>query len=289
VSQQSLSNTDIACHMASQEYRANFVAVDEMRRLVREFDREDLLSLRSMRSAIEGMAFGIEEGTLAGVISNFRTDLSSQSLSLIDRFVHIANSAYEDQTSYIGAVVLSSNRAGGAIQTVYPKIPIQESDLVAGKPIRDWVGGLVGSKFARCADEIRLALSRGEKVGAPIARIIGTREAYGRDGLLNVSRNHIFSLGLTICAYARNRATLDFVKRNEPIIKAVQLVSIFEKGRSEFCKTQNGRVIYQDRLRTSPPFHIRCRLFLTPLVGEPETIQANVLQSFAAGLQREGN
>lgn len=127
-----------------------------------------------------------------------------------------------------------------------------------GRFLREWASGLRANDLRRIRDQINIGIVTGEGVPDIVRRIIGTKSANYRDGILNVSRNEAETIVRTAVNHTVNSARNEIAKANDDIVKGVEWVSTLDGRTSAICRGRDGNVYPVDS-GPRPPAHFNCR------------------------------
>ncbi|MCF0055522.1 minor capsid protein [Dyadobacter sp. CY356] len=136
-----------------------------------------------------------------------------------------------------------------------------------GRLLKEWFAGIEANDRKRLSDAIKIGITEGETSDQIIRRVMGTRSAQYRDGILEVSRREAAAVVNTAVATTANQASEDLYASNPDIVKGVQWVSTLDSRTSAPCRANDGK-IFPIGEGPRPPIHFNCRSKIVPFLGE---------------------
>lgn len=175
----------------------------------------------------------------------------------------------------------ASDAAGVKVKLETPSLTLLRAAAVSrpfqGRILKDWYAGLEANDARRLRDAIKIGVSESQTTEQIMQRVMGTRAANFRDGILEMARNEVRSVVQTAIAHVANQASDEVFKANADIIKGVQWVSVLDSKTSPICRVRDGK-IYPVDSGPRPPAHFNCRSRVVPYLGPSETVGTRASQ-----------
>jgi SPP1 gp7 family putative phage head morphogenesis protein len=139
--------------------------------------------------------------------------------------------------------------------------------LFGGDTMRGWLSRMEDADFNRIKDQIAVGFLNGETVEQITARIIGTAQLDGKDGVTQITRNGARTLARTATNHVANSARQTLYSANSDIFTEEMFVATLDSRTSPICRSNDGK-----RFATGtgpiPPLHPNCRSTRVPVIGE---------------------
>ena len=127
-----------------------------------------------------------------------------------------------------------------------------------------WADRLEGD-FRELELELRRSLATsfalGDGIDEAVRKLKKTTTGIGRNRLALIARTEMQRIS--------NRAASDVYERNRDVVKAVQIVETLDEATCLICAVKDGNVVPVGSANI-PPFHPRCRGFITPVTRSLE-------------------
>jgi SPP1 gp7 family putative phage head morphogenesis protein len=135
-----------------------------------------------------------------------------------------------------------------------------------GRILREWFTSLRTNDAKRLQDAIKIGIAEGQTTSQIVQRVIGTKAAKYRDGILEKSRHEAYSVVNTAIAHVATQSADELYQANSDIIKGVQWVSVLDSRTTPTCQARDGKVFPIDS-GPRPPAHWNCRSRVVPYLG----------------------
>lgn len=98
--------------------------------------------------------------------------------------------------------------------------------------------------------------------------LVGNKSQGYKNGLVNISKNTIYTVVKTSINHMSVTAKDEFNKQNKDLIIGYEIVATLDSKTSDTCKHYDGRKFYykNGRNQPKPPFHPNCRSTTSPLL-----------------------
>ena len=154
---------------------------------------------------------------------------------------------------------------------------------IRGKSFSESFGDMKGQDINRIRTQVGIGLSDGNNTDQIVRRVIGTRRNRYRDGILNITRNHIATEVRTATSAVITTTKEAFFNENSSVSR--MMYSAILDGRTTLrCMTLDGR-IYPVGVGPRPPQHYNCRSMMVAVIDPQATIGNR--QSVTTGTGRQ--
>jgi len=126
---------------------------------------------------------------------------------------------------------------------------------------RDWTE----KNKTRIVNAIRLGAAQGQTTQEIVRRILGTRAAKFRDGIIEATRRDVTMMTRTALQHVAAQAREAVWQANDDIVKQVEWVSVLDARTSALCRGLDGRK-FPVKKGPRPPLHIGCRSAVVPVL-----------------------
>lgn len=134
-----------------------------------------------------------------------------------------------------------------------------------GRLLRDWVSDLEKGAFKRLQGAVQLGIVEGQTTQQIVTRIVGTKAAGYRDGIMEVTRRQATNLTRTAVNHVANSAREKLFEENDDLVGGVIWVSTLDTRTCEVCMGYDGEEFEIDS-GPRPPAHPSCRCTTIPRV-----------------------
>lgn len=176
------------------------------------------------------------------------------------------NALAQDESKFLLNAVNAA--AGIDIATTLPTNKtinkIANASLMEGATIKNWFGSLEQSLQFDVAREVRQSIIQG-KTNKEVTDSL--------KAILNTSSRNARTLALTGIATVTNQVRQQTVKENEDIFKGQKTVVTFDGRTSDICISYSnsswdmeGKILTGNKAFREPPYHMRCRTILLPII-----------------------
>lgn len=133
-----------------------------------------------------------------------------------------------------------------------------------GALLKEWVAGMESGRFDRLKKGITAGYVEGEPTDVIVQRVVGTKAAEYKDGILEVSRRSARAIVHTAISHTAHTAKETFYGENADLIKGVRWVSTLDTRTSPICQLRDGK-LYAPNKGPRPPAHVNCRSTTVPV------------------------
>lgn len=141
-----------------------------------------------------------------------------------------------------------------------------------GRILKDWTRLLEADERRRIMNEIRIGLTQGETVNAIAARIVGTAELAGRDGVTQITRAQAQTIVRTSVTHIAAAAGREFAEANKRLFKKEVWTAVLDDRTSQTCLDLNGR-LFDVGKGIHPPAHYNCRSRRVPFISNTALVR----------------
>lgn len=238
----------IAVRIARIDERGYDLGPDTTKRLQATLD-----SIREQRAE----AYKLLDDSLRSDLSDFAAHESDFQARVIENAVPVDLEMTRPSLSALRAVVLSQ--------------PFR------GRILAEWTETLEDQDVKRISDALKIGLTEGQTTDQIVRRVIGTKAAQYRDGILEMSRAHATAVIRTAIAHVANAGGEALYEANSDIVKGVKWVSVLDGRTTLICQSRDGN-IYPINSGPRPPAHWNCRSRTVPYLGETSVVGTRASQ-----------
>lgn len=154
-------------------------------------------------------------------------------------------------------------------QTVLPAAAdlarIVSHDPMDGRPIGQWLTQMRQNDRRRINQAIRIGLARGDGSRQIAARVFGTRDLQGANGVRGITRNGATALARTAVNHVGNQARQQFYLANSRLIPEELYVATLDARTTAICRGFDGEV-FEVGVGPTPSLHMSCRSLRVPVL-----------------------
>ena len=192
-------------------------------------------------------------------------ELINKSTSDIEKFTREELSKFSKVAS---AATLKTMKSSFGSDFIAPSaeqlIATVTSNPFEGAYLKEWFSSLNESKKMIVLRTLRLASAEGETIDETVTKLIGTKKAGYKDGLLEMKRRDAEAIVRTATNHTNNQAAQLTYAANSDVISGWQFVATLDSRTTPQCAVLDKRV-YPVGEGPIPPRHFRCRSFSLPM------------------------
>lgn len=136
--------------------------------------------------------------------------------------------------------------------------PLSAKGIYEGQLLKPFFKDIMGKTAQRVQGAIRLASAQGQTTQELVRRIMGTRAAKFKDGLMNLTRRDANALARTSLHHVAQTARESLWEANSDVIEQVEFIAVLDGKTSVLCRALSGER-YDVGTGPVPPLHINCR------------------------------
>lgn len=131
--------------------------------------------------------------------------------------------------------------------------------------VESWWSGLNKWQVNETAKNLRIGLAEGESMQKLINRVMGTKSAGYKDGVLGKLDNHVKTQVRTYVNHVSNEAREAVLDENTDVIKEVQYIATLDARTSVICASLDEQT-FPIGQGPRPPMHFNCRSTTAPVL-----------------------
>jgi len=136
--------------------------------------------------------------------------------------------------------------------------------------IKDMVGNFSPTNTKKATDLLISGFYNGSTTSAIADSIIGTKKNQRKDGVMLQAKRSATSISKTGATHTSNMSKENVYKENggeDGAVQGYSIVAVLDSRTSQNCRGADGTKVYHDdTYKPRPPFHLRCRTVIRPLL-----------------------
>lgn len=215
-------------------------------------------------------AKGMDARRLDGLLKSVRAARSTAWKDVDQLWADAMESIAQAEPAFLDTTLntVSPAQLAVTLPTAERLTSIAKSTPFQGRIMSDWASRVEQGDLDRIEQAIKVGLLQGQNVAQISARIVGTVQMKGTDGLTQITRNNADSLTRTAVNAMANNAKQEFYAENADILGTEVFLATLDARTTLVCAGNDNKQfpIGQGPI---PPLHWRCRsLRLATLNGE---------------------
>lgn len=146
---------------------------------------------------------------------------------------------------------------------------LREPMKMDGNLLEPWLNQMNAKEARRLSIAVRQGWANGETVQATMKRILGTKSANYRDGVMAMSKREAATAIRTSMSHVNTASQTVFMEENNDIVEGYRWVATLDGSTSAICRSLDGRVFkLTDKKAPKPPMHPNERSVTVPDLGD---------------------
>lgn len=222
---------------------------------------EDLADLiRKKLAGTTGLSTPVELRRMQALLKSLETMRRAAWGEATDMLVkEMVDLSYQEPMLVQGLLAAS---APVVIETVLPAARLLRSIVLAkpfeGRLLKDWAKSMEAEDIRRMHSAIQLGMVAGETTDKIVARVVGTTQLRGADGVTELTRRQVTAITRTAIQHVANNARNEFFRENAAVVAEEHFVATLDSRTTPVCRANDGKRFPVGK-GPIPPLHIACR------------------------------
>lgn len=145
---------------------------------------------------------------------------------------------------------------------------LREPMKMNGDLLESWLDNMTAQETRRVSLAIRQSWANKETVQQALQKIIGTKKANYKDGILEISRRDAATAIRTSVSHVNASSQIVFMEENNDIVEGFRFVATLDGNTTAVCRSLDNKVYKTtDTSAPRPPMHPNCRSVIVPDLG----------------------